>query len=479
MVVVGSGPGGIQAAYFLSRLGIRHAVISADPTPGGMFRRFPFFQRLLSWTKPNAPFPRGTREYEWYDFNSLLSIEPENRAIMPELMDGTSEFPSRPEMEAGIRTFAERAGVAVRYETRWESTGRDGDRFVLRTSDGDYRCDVAIFAVGVAEPWMPSSPGFEYVSHYIHTRDAETYRGKRLFIVGKQNSGFELASGLLQWASRIILASPRPATLSVNAHSLAGVRARYVQPWEDSNLGGGCFILNASIERVERDGDGFTVHTRRSDNSEPFAAHVDEVIAATGFQCPLMDLPDLGVNVFGQSRLPTMTNSLRKRHGPGDLLRGHDRPGRGRAQEVRDPGELGRRARCPVQHAADGAARGRDEDSGCSASGRPFQARRSSTTCWRRQRSRRSCGTRSRISRERCGAMPTERSETRGSCRSPTLSTRAAPTVWRSRWRRTRRAIFIRLSTCADTAGSTRMRGSTPAPFTNTGRRLTEGSCGR
>jgi Pyridine nucleotide-disulphide oxidoreductase len=169
---------------------------------------------------------------------------------------------------------------------------------------------------------MPSSPGFEYVSHYVHTRDAETYRGKRLFIVGKQNSGFELASGLLQWASRIILASPRPATLSVNAHSLAGVRARYVQPWEDSNLGGGCFILNASIERVERDGDGFTVHTRRSDNSEPFAAHVDEVIAATGFQCPLKDLPDLGIAVFGQSRLPTMTNHYESATVPGIYFAG-------------------------------------------------------------------------------------------------------------------------------------------------------------
>ena len=99
---------------------------------------------------------------------------------------------------------------------------------------------------------MPDTPGGEHVAHYVATRDASTYEGKRLFIIGKQNSGFELASGLLQWASRIILASPRPAQLSVNTHSLAGVRARYVQPWEDSNLGGGVFILNASIERIER-----------------------------------------------------------------------------------------------------------------------------------------------------------------------------------------------------------------------------------
>src|SRR3954453_1849291 len=127
---------------------------------------------------------------------------------------------------------------------------------------------------------MPNTPGGEHVAHYVATRDAATYEGKRLFIIGKQNSGFELASGLLHWASRIILASPRPAQLSVNTHSLAGVRARYVQPWEDSNLGGGVFIPNAWTGGIERRGDVGMAPPRRSDNSEPFVAEVDEVIAA-------------------------------------------------------------------------------------------------------------------------------------------------------------------------------------------------------
>lgn len=322
VVVVGSGPGGLQASYFLSRHGIKHAVISADPSPGGMFRRFPFFQRLLSWTKPHAPFPQRTREYEWYDWNSLLANESENRSVMPSIMEGTSEFPSRPEMERGLSTFAEKTGLKVRYGTRWESTAQDAERFVVHTSDGDYRAGTLIFAVGVAEPWAPPTPGMEHAAHYVDTRDTDSYQGKRIFIIGKQNSGFELASGLLHVASRIILASPRPAQLSVNTHSLAGVRARYVQPWEDSNLGGGVFIVNATIERLEKHTDGITVHTRRSDNGEPFPAEVDEVIAATGFLCPLRDLPDLGVTVFGQSKLPSMTNFYESAGVPGIFFAG-------------------------------------------------------------------------------------------------------------------------------------------------------------
>jgi thioredoxin reductase len=312
IMVVGSGPGALQTSYFLGRLGIEHAVISSDDGPGGMFRRWPFFQRLLSWTKPYAPAERTSRAFERWDWNSLLAREPELRGIAAEFMDGTSDFPSRPEMEANLTAFAHRAGVAVRYGCRWESTRRedtaDGDRFVLTTTDGEYRCRYAIFAVGVAEPWSPTTPGIELAVHYAATRAAESYAGKRLFIIGKQNSGFELATGLLQWASRISLSSPKPAKTSIETRSLVGVRARYVQPFEDSILGGGVDILSASIKGIGRMESGaLEVQLERSDNAMPMTVMADEVIAATGFVCPLLDLPDLGVATFGQSKLPAQT----------------------------------------------------------------------------------------------------------------------------------------------------------------------------
>jgi thioredoxin reductase len=312
VVVVGSGPGALQVAYFLSRHGIPHAVISADPSPGGMFRRWPFFQRLLSWTKPYAPAERTSRAFERWDWNSLLAREPELRGMQAEFMDGSSDFPSRPEMEANLGAFAARAGIAIRFGCSWDRTRReetpDGDRFVLETSDGEYRCRFAIFAVGVAEPYSPSAPGIELAVHYADTRAAQTYAGKRLFIIGKQNSGFELASGLLQWASRITLSSPSPAKTSIETHSLVGVRARYVQPFEDTAFGGGVDILAASLKGISRSPDGaLRVELERSDNAMPLSIEADEVISATGFTCPLRDLPALGVATFGQSKLPAQT----------------------------------------------------------------------------------------------------------------------------------------------------------------------------
>ena len=314
VVVVGSGPGGLQISYALRRYGVDHAVISEDPSPGGMFRRWPFFQRLLSWTKPHAPPPLGSRAYERYDWNSLLADEPEARALQPALMDGSSSFPSRPEMEQNLALFAERAGIAIRYGCRWTGTRRIDDEgdggFVVETTDGEYRAQALVIAVGVAEPYSPPGVGMELTHHYAQVRPAQTYAGHRVLMLGKQNSGFELANGLLQWACSIALVSPSPAKFSVQTNSLAGVRARYVQPYEDFVLGGGVAVLNAALDRIERTegGDGsLTVHLRRTDNGESLAVEVDDVISATGFTTPILDLPSIGCSVSGRSRLPLVS----------------------------------------------------------------------------------------------------------------------------------------------------------------------------
>ena len=63
-----------------------------------MFRKWPIYQRLLSWTKPDAPVERTAREYEWYDHNSLFADEPECRSTVAAEMDRTFMIPSCSEM---------------------------------------------------------------------------------------------------------------------------------------------------------------------------------------------------------------------------------------------------------------------------------------------------------------------------------------------------------------------------------------------
>lgn len=322
VVVVGSGPGGLQTSYALSRLGIDHALLSQDDAPGGMFRKWPIFQRLLSWTKPDAPYPRTAREYEWFDHNSLIADEPEHRGLAAEFVDRSWMVPSVPEMTAQLQAFADRTGVRVRTGCRWESTRSEEAGFVLATTDGEYRCRVAIFAIGVTEPLKGEIPGIEDVPHYAEAgTDKESYRGRRVIVIGKRNSGFELADALVPWAAQVLLVSPRPVAADVIA--LSTVRVRYLQPYEDHSWGGGTVAVNAAVERVERAATGWRVVANGTTHEGQIVLEADDVIAATGFRTPLLDLPTLGCATVRQGVLPAQTHHWESATVPGIYFAGN------------------------------------------------------------------------------------------------------------------------------------------------------------
>jgi thioredoxin reductase len=308
VVVVGSGPGGLQTSYFLSRLGVGHAVLSADDGPGGMFRRFPLFERLISWTHPTADVPRGTRAYEAHDQNSLIADERELGALVVEHLGEDQRRPSRDEMAAGLGAFAGNAHLPVRYRCRWQATRRHEDALVLETTDGEYRCRAAVFAIGMTEPWIPEIPGLELDQHYVSVDSGrERYRDRRVVIVGKRNSAFEVGEALVRRGVReLTLVSPRPPDLSRLARS--PLRPWYLTPYDEHVRGApGRYVLDASVERVERRADGYVVHALDPTRAQALLLEADDVIAATGFSAPLQDLPELGVATVLFGRLPALT----------------------------------------------------------------------------------------------------------------------------------------------------------------------------
>jgi thioredoxin reductase len=325
--VVGSGPGGLQTAYFLERSGIsRVAVLSRDDEAAGMFRLFPVFQRLISWTKPQAPVEHGSREYEWYDHNSLLGDEPGHGSLMPLFMDRSFDVPAREEMEQALLAFVERTALQVRYGCTLERARRDGEELVLETTDGDYRCRAAVFALGVTEAWLPPLPGVEDARHYVETGRPSDYDGKRVVIIGKRNSGFELAQGLLLWAKEITLVSPRPVQTAVLA--LSALRVRYLQPYDEYVRGGsGTYVLDAAIERIERLDGGFRVHADGTTWAGKLELDADEVIVATGFRTPLEPLAALDIATVADGRIPAQTPFWESISAPGVYFAGNTTQG--------------------------------------------------------------------------------------------------------------------------------------------------------
>ena len=117
-------------------------------------RRLPIFERLISPTHEAAPVERTAREYER---STTTACSPRSTAARARagVHGPPGDVPRAQEMEAGLRLRRARR-LRVRYGCRWESTRRDDGRLVLATTDGEYRCRAAVFAIGVTEPWMPA-----------------------------------------------------------------------------------------------------------------------------------------------------------------------------------------------------------------------------------------------------------------------------------------------------------------------------------
>ena len=144
-------------------------------------------------------------------------------------------------------------------------------------------------------------------------------------MIGKRNSAFEIADGLLPWARQVVLGSPRPVQTSVLAQ--ATVRVRYLQPFEDHALGGGTFALDLAVDRIERVGDRWRVFGQGTTRACNIELEVDDVIAATGFSTPLLDLEELGVRTVAQGRIPAMTPFWESSPGSGIYFAGNTTQG--------------------------------------------------------------------------------------------------------------------------------------------------------
>src|SRR4051794_30837727 len=73
-LVVGAGPAGIQAGYYLERAGRDYLVVEAGDAPGTFFTRFPRHRTLISINKVHTGWddPELRLRTDW---NSLLSDE--------------------------------------------------------------------------------------------------------------------------------------------------------------------------------------------------------------------------------------------------------------------------------------------------------------------------------------------------------------------------------------------------------------------
>lgn len=161
---------------------------------------------------------------------------------------------------------------------------RDG--FEVLTKDGTlYKSKVLILSNGFNKENIPQVPGIDLADTYAtHDSNPVVYQGKSVLIIGTGNSGFEVATSLLDHASEIHLLSPEPLQTASQTHYVGSLRALNTKVAEAYHLKSQSAILTASIDKISKVGGVFKVDVKYNlADSEAQTYYYDKVISCCGF----------------------------------------------------------------------------------------------------------------------------------------------------------------------------------------------------
>ena len=280
-LVIGAGPAGLQLGYYLERNGRDYLILERADKPGAFFQRYPRHRKLISINKVHTG-KRGDVQFR-YDWNSLLS---DNDALRFTRYT-PRYFPAADDLLRYLEDFARTFELKIRYNTPVSRISRQGDVFVATTEDGrTFTARYLVVASGFTRSYVPDFPGAELCETYAsHDIDPETYAGKRVLVVGKGNSAFETADHLTETAALIHVVSPHSVVMAWQTHYVGHLRAVNNNFLDTYQLKSQNAVIDASIMRVEPQGDGFAVHMAYSHaNGQTTVRQYDHVILCTGFR---------------------------------------------------------------------------------------------------------------------------------------------------------------------------------------------------
>lgn len=289
-LIIGAGPAGLQLGYFLDRAGRDYLILDSEDRPGTFYERFPRHDKLLSINKVHTGY--GDREAQLrYDWNSLLSDDPEFA-----FTQYSGEYFASAKLYAKyLRDYAAKFGLNIQYNTlasdiRPIEPAPVGNKFAnYEVSDQHgnvIQCRVLVVATGVSLPYIPEIPGIELTENYFDCSiDPADFAGQKVLVIGKGNSAFETANHLTEVTRVTHLCSPRSIKMAWKTHYFGHLRAVNNDFLDTYILKGQNSVLDASIDKIERDGDELVVDITFSHAEGQRAQFAyDRVICCTGFR---------------------------------------------------------------------------------------------------------------------------------------------------------------------------------------------------
>jgi len=260
LVIVGAGPAGLACALQARLSGLEFVVVEQEEI-GGTVAKYPRRKLVMTQSVELPGFGRLDREL--YTKEELIELWGEVARAM----------------ELPIRT-----GLEFEQVTR----GSDGI-FVVKTSRGEFRARHVCLALGRrGTPNRLGVRGEELSKVAYSLLDAQSYRERRILVVGGGDSAIEAALGLAeQQGNRVTLSYRREGFFRIKARN----EAHLVQAQADGRLE---VLLGSEVESIEADHVNLRVGSSAGARSIRLAN--DEVFVLAGGKPPHALLERSGVS---------------------------------------------------------------------------------------------------------------------------------------------------------------------------------------
>ena len=277
VVVVGGGPAGLTAGIYARTRSLSTLILEAHEIGG-----------QLTWLYPTKSV---------YDYPSYIAIEGQ-------------------ELGELFAVHAREAGAKmVREEVR--DLKREGDRFVLRTREGnthEARAVILAMGIGLFEPRRLGCPGedeFEGRGLTYHISDRRAFEGKRVLIVGGGDSALEYALEIVASAKEVTLIHRRGEFRAMEKNVGAAMKS----PIQ--------VVFNAELTSIEGDGrvERAVVYDNRT--LKKTVLDVDAILINIGWEPKRTPLTAWGIELEGERLIKVqadMSTNLPGVYACGDIV---------------------------------------------------------------------------------------------------------------------------------------------------------------
>ena len=194
-IIIGSGPAGLQAAYFLEKYKRKYIILEKSNCVGSFFKKYPIHRKLISVNKVYT----GSNDKEFnlrHDWNSLLSDDDSL------LFKNYSKdfFPNADTMVHYLDDFYRKNKLNISFNTNVEKINKY-DNFEIITNNKTYNSPKLIISAGLFKSNKLNIDAS--ISYSDLTTNKSKFVNKKIMIIGQGNSAFETADYLTDTASII------------------------------------------------------------------------------------------------------------------------------------------------------------------------------------------------------------------------------------------------------------------------------------